>query len=911
MTFDAWIAKMLDALKDESGGKQAQRQKGRRNTNPVMIREIGADGRPAPSAVTPQTARSGPQPAPMASAPRSAAPTFVSLPAPPKPPAPQTFSPQAPLPAMGASLDAAMAAVDKASARAAKSLGKAILAPPRPGLTAKTPSGDVRFARSSEAELSRRKEELRRLEAERRAQEEVDAAARIERQTRKPGWVRFTRTPDPRPMAPPVLEAQPPLPSAEIVAILPAEPTQQLQAPQAEAANLAIAPAIEPAPAPDSFEAAPRPLVEILIPRSPEMARTEFFLGDAAQRVVIEEFDSPDLRRAPPMPRIHPREIPEPRNELQRLAALLVFGASNDIDDDDEEDERVARLREVPKAPAPAGMEAKRRVRVKAQTQVAPADAAAKPVAVIPATPRNDGRTIRTKKQTLGGYDMPALELLREHEESDFANMAPEILDENARELEGVLDDFGVKGEIVNVRPGPVVTLYELEPAPGVKSSRVIGLADDIARSMSAISARVAVVQGRNAIGIELPNQDRETVYLRELLASVDFEGSKHRLAIALGKTIGGEPVIVDLARMPHLLVAGTTGSGKSVAINTMILSLLYRLKPEQCRLIMVDPKMLELSVYDGIPHLLTPVVTDPKKAVVALKWAVREMEDRYKKMSKLGVRNIDGFNARLAEAAQKNETITRTVQTGFDRSTGEAVYEQEDMSLEPLPYIVVVVDEMADLMMVAGKDIEGAIQRLAQMARAAGIHLIMATQRPSVDVITGTIKANFPTRISFQVTSKIDSRTILGEQGAEQLLGQGDMLYMAGGGRISRVHGPFVSDHEVEKVVAHLKMQGAPDYLDAITAEEDEDGEDGDVAAASGDFGDESADLYDRAVNIVLRDRKCSVSYIQRRLSVGYNKAASLVERMEKEGLVGQANHAGKREILVGNGVDRGAFDD
>jgi S-DNA-T family DNA segregation ATPase FtsK/SpoIIIE len=358
---------------------------------------------------------------------------------------------------------------------------------------------------------------------------------------------------------------------------------------------------------------------------------------------------------------------------------------------------------------------------------------------------------------------------------------------------------------------------------------------------------------------------------------------------------------------MPHLLVAGTTGSGKSVAINTMILSLLYRLRPEECRLIMIDPKMLELSIYDGIPHLLTPVVTDPKKAVVALKWAVREMEDRYKKMSKVGVRNIDGFNARVAEAAAKGQTITRTVQTGYDRETGEAIYEKEEMDLSPLPYIVVIVDEMADLMMVAGKDIEGAIQRLAQMARAAGIHLIMATQRPSVDVITGTIKANFPTRISFQVTSKIDSRTILGEQGAEQLLGQGDMLYMAGGGRISRVHGPFVSDSEVEKIVSHLKMQGVPEYLDAITAEDNlvgEDAEPGSMAA------DESGDLYDRAVNIVLRDRKCSTSYIQRRLSVGYNKAASLVERMEEEGVVGPANHAGKREILVGGGIDRGAFD-
>jgi S-DNA-T family DNA segregation ATPase FtsK/SpoIIIE len=504
-----------------------------------------------------------------------------------------------------------------------------------------------------------------------------------------------------------------------------------------------------------------------------------------------------------------------------------------------------------------------------------------------------------------GKYQLPPLLILSEAKRTVGSRVSEDALQQNARLLEGVLDDFGVKGEIINVRPGPVVTLYELEPAPGIKSARVIGLADDIARSMSAVSARVAVVPGRNAIGIELPNQRRETVFLRELLASQDFEKTKHSLAIALGKTIGGEPIIVDLGKMPHLLVAGTTGSGKSVAINTMILSLLYRLRPDQCRLIMVDPKMLELSVYDGIPHLLTPVVTDPKKAVVALKWAVREMEDRYKKMSKLGVRNIDGFNARLAES--KGATITRTVQTGFDRATGEAIYEQEEMELTVLPYIIVVVDEMADLMMVAGKDIEGAIQRLAQMARAAGIHLIMATQRPSVDVITGTIKANFPTRISFQVTSKIDSRTILNEQGAEQLLGQGDMLYMAGGGRIIRVHGPFVSDKEVEKVVAHLKSQGAPEYLESITVEETS-GEEGDEMSAY--ESEESGDLYDRAVAIVLRDRKCSTSYVQRRLSVGYNKAASLVERMEAEGVVSPANHAGKRTILVGGGIDRGAFD-
>ncbi len=478
--------------------------------------------------------------------------------------------------------------------------------------------------------------------------------------------------------------------------------------------------------------------------------------------------------------------------------------------------------------------------------------------------------------------------------------MSPEALSETARELETTLQDFGVRGEIGQMRPGPVVTLYELEPAPGIKSSRVIGLADDIARSMSAISARVAVVPGRNAIGIELPNQKREKVLLRELIATKDFGDTGHKLAIALGKTIGGDPVIVDLARMPHLLVAGTTGSGKSVAINTMILSLLYRLKPEQCRLIMVDPKMLELSVYDGIPHLLAPVVTDPKKAVVALKWAVKEMEDRYKKMSKLGVRNIDGFNARVRDASEKGESIARTVQTGFDHETGEAIYEREEMNLEPLPYIVVIVDEMADLMLVAGKDIEGAIQRLAQMARAAGIHLVMATQRPSVDVITGTIKANFPTRISFQVTSKIDSRTILGEMGAEQLLGQGDMLYMAGGGRISRVHGPFVSDEEVESVVKHLKAQGAPAYVEAVTAEDAEDEDSDSAVFDKGGMGDEGMDLYSQAVAVVMRDRKCSTSYIQRRLQIGYNRAASLVERMENEGLVGSPNHAGKREILL-----------
>jgi DNA segregation ATPase FtsK/SpoIIIE, S-DNA-T family len=507
----------------------------------------------------------------------------------------------------------------------------------------------------------------------------------------------------------------------------------------------------------------------------------------------------------------------------------------------------------------------------------------------------------RAPRKTAGGYVLPPLELLAAPKAVGRTVLSNDALQANAAALEGVLGDFGVRGEIINARPGPVVTLYELEPAPGIKSSRVIGLADDIARSMSALSARVAVVAGRNAIGIELPNPTREKVYLREQLASNDYVDTTAKLPLCLGKTIGGEPVIVDLARMPHLLIAGTTGSGKSVAINTMILSLLYRLRPEQCRLIMVDPKMLELSVYDGIPHLLAPVVTDPKKAVVALKWAVREMEERYKKMSKLGVRNIDGYNTRVAEAKGKGEKLSRTVHTGYDKESGEAIYENEELDLEPLPYIVVIVDEMADLMMVAGKDIEGAVQRLAQMARAAGLHVVLATQRPSVDVITGTIKANFPTRISFQVTSKIDSRTILGEQGAEQLLGQGDMLYMAGGGRISRVHGPFCTDEEVEKVVRHLKSQGTPQYLEAVTAAEEEDEDGNPVFDGTGMGQPEGGDLYQQAVQVVLRDRKASTSYIQRRLQIGYNRAASLMERMEKEGVVGQANHAGKREILMG----------
>ena len=489
-------------------------------------------------------------------------------------------------------------------------------------------------------------------------------------------------------------------------------------------------------------------------------------------------------------------------------------------------------------------------------------------------------------------YRPPALELLEAP--PDKANQAAfnkNALQQNATFLGTVLEDFGVKGNIVKVRPGPVVTLYELEPAPGTKTSRVISLSDDIARSMSAVSVRVAVVPGRNLIGIELPNVTREMVCLRELLGSAEFENVAGKLPLALGKDISGTPVTVDLARMPHLLIAGTTGSGKSVAMNTMILSLLYHCSLDQCRFIMIDPKMLELSAYEGIPHLMTPVVTEPSKAVVALKWTVREMEDRYRVMSQLGVRNIAGYNARLTEARKKDETLTRHVQTGFDDS-GKPVIEEQPLSMTPLPFIVVVVDEMADLMLIAGKDVEAAIQRLAQMARAAGIHLIMATQRPSVDVITGTIKANFPTRVSFQVTSKIDSRTILGEQGAEQLLGQGDMLYMAGGGRITRVHGPFVSDDEVEEVVSYLKTQGDPVYVDEVIEEEQ---------VAEGCVGGGDA-LYDDAVALVAREGKASTSFIQRHLKIGYNRAARIIEQMESQGIISPANRVGRREVLIGN---------
>ncbi|BAQ67405.1 cell division protein FtsK [Rhodovulum sulfidophilum] len=564
----------------------------------------------------------------------------------------------------------------------------------------------------------------------------------------------------------------------------------------------------------------------------------------------------------------------------------------DDYDDFDEEApfETAPSVAEAAPAPAIPVVEPRRVVEQSVRKPVAPSRRA-----------RDEAQPGLKFDENEDGYQHPPLSLLTNPDIIERHYLSEEALEENARMLENVLDDYGVKGEIVSVRPGPVVTMYELEPAPGLKASRVIGLADDIARSMSALSARVSTVPGRSVIGIELPNARREKVVLREILSARDFGDSAQRLPLALGKDIGGDPVVANLAKMPHLLIAGTTGSGKSVAINTMILSLLYKLTPDECRLIMIDPKMLELSVYDGIPHLLSPVVTDPKKAVVALKWVVGEMEERYRKMSKMGVRNIEGYNGRVRDAMAKGEMFKRTVQTGFDDETGEPVFETEEFLPKTLPYIVVIVDEMADLMMVAGKEIEACIQRLAQMARASGIHLIMATQRPSVDVITGTIKANFPTRISFQVTGKIDSRTILGEQGAEQLLGMGDMLYMAGGGRLSRVHGPFVSDEEVEEIVSYLKTFGPPDYVGGVVEGPDEDKEsDIDLVLGLGGNTDSEDALYDQAVAIVIKDRKCSTSYIQRKLAIGYNKAARLVEQMEDQGVVSAANHVGKREILV-----------
>ncbi|MDX2144297.1 MAG: DNA translocase FtsK, partial [Rhodospirillaceae bacterium] len=552
---------------------------------------------------------------------------------------------------------------------------------------------------------------------------------------------------------------------------------------------------------------------------------------------------------------------------IERSASIAVE-PSGELDGDDEDFAAATPSIEAPRPKEVVVQRAK-------PTKMSKKDMAARQGSLLPAA---SGK----------GFSLPPLDILAlplvEHRAK---GPSTEALESNARMLETVLEDFGVKGQIVKVRPGPVVTLYELEPAPGTKTSRVVALADDIARSMSAVAVRIAVVPGRSVIGIELPNAHRETVYFREMLANDEFEKSDGKLVLALGKDIGGTPIMADLARMPHLLIAGTTGSGKSVAVNTMIMSLLYRNTPADVRFIMIDPKMLELSVYDGIPHLLSPVVTEPGKAVMALKWTVREMENRYRAMSQLSVRNVAGYNQRLVEAAKKGQVIKKTVQTGFDPGTGKPIYEEQDLDLTPLPYIVVIIDEMADLMLVAGKDVEAAVQRLAQMARAAGIHVIMATQRPSVDVITGTIKANFPTRISFQVTSKIDSRTILGEQGAEQLLGQGDMLYMAAGGRITRVHGPFVSDKEVEKVTTHLRDQAEPDYLEDVTEEPDLSDVPGFTGVNMGGNTSGEEGLFDQAVALVARERKASTSFIQRHLQIGYNRAARIIEDMEAQGMV------------------------
>ncbi len=620
------------------------------------------------------------------------------------------------------------------------------------------------------------------------------------------------------------------------------------------------------------------PMRDVDLSHLPTDERIRARIGDAVRA---------KMRAEPPVlgtPAVARREPPVVRTTTPtRPEMALTYEAEDDGDFDPLDDEGALTFRSV-QGPAAT----------RATVQTTPRKAAPSRQAIAEAQPR-----LRFDDPAQS-FELPPLSLLSPPEPAGQQQLSSASLQENARMLESVLDDYGVKGEIVSVRPGPVVTMYELEPAPGLKASRVIGLSDDIARSMSALSARVSTVPGRTVIGIELPNVWREKVVLREILSSRDFGDSQMRLPLALGKDIGGDPIVANLAKMPHLLIAGTTGSGKSVAINTMILSLLYKLSPEECRLIMIDPKMLELSVYDGIPHLLSPVVTDPKKAVVALKWVVGEMEERYRKMSKMGVRNIEGHNGRVREALAKNEMFVRTFQTGFDEDTGDPVFETEEFAPVTLPYIVVIVDEMADLMMVAGKEIEACIQRLAQMARASGIHLIMATQRPSVDVITGTIKANFPTRISFQVTSKIDSRTILGEQGAEQLLGMGDMLYMAGGAKITRIHGPFVSDEEVEEIVSHLKSYGPPVYMSGVVDGVDDERE-GDLDLVLGLGGDSADDsLYDQAVAIVAKDRKCSTSYIQRKLGIGYNKAAKLVEQMEENHVVTTANHVGKREILI-----------
>jgi S-DNA-T family DNA segregation ATPase FtsK/SpoIIIE len=688
-----------------------------------------------------------------------------------------------------------------------------------------------------------------------------------------------------------------------------AEPSDRAAEPARERTSFLSRLRRQPSPEPELVEPDGEALWDAEMPGEDRIrARISDVIRARVQRVPDPMASAPILRAEPPVMRPRgPAPLLADTRPLPRMAPPVTAAPARDLAEDEDSprnifaedrawddagfEDELDDLPDAAPAPRQPGLAADRRVVVQ-QAARKPAPSRQALAETQPGLRFDDSAS---------AYELPPLGLLSAPVAIQRSQLSNEALEENARMLESVLDDYGVKGEITAVRPGPVVTMYELEPAPGLKASRVIGLADDIARSMSALSARVSTVPGRTVIGIELPNAIREKVVLREIISARDFGDSQMRLPLALGKDIGGEPVVANLAKMPHLLIAGTTGSGKSVAINTMILSLLYKLTPEECRMIMIDPKMLELSVYDGIPHLLSPVVTDPKKAVVALKWVVSEMEERYRKMSKMGVRNIEGYNGRVREALSRNEMFKRTIQTGFDDETGDPVFETEEFQPVTLPYIVVIVDEMADLMMVAGKEIEACIQRLAQMARASGIHLIMATQRPSVDVITGTIKANFPTRISFQVTSKIDSRTILGEQGAEQLLGMGDMLYMGNGAKITRIHGPFVSDEEVEEIVNHLKSFGPPVYMSGVVeGPEDEVASDIDMVLGLGSGEASDDQLYDQAVAIVARDRKCSTSYIQRKLGIGYNKAARLVEQMEDQGVVTRANHVGKREILV-----------
>ena len=728
----------------------------------------------------------------------------------------------------------------------------------------------------------------------------------------------FAETRAPRDNAPAVTDpfTVPPVDEARVraAAVVRANPAMPTREPQVTAPVMPSAPPTLVAPqrhAPTEPDAPQGGFLSSLLKRNDAMPEPELVTTEAPE-IELEIADQPDrvsARIADAIKNRSPKPSPtgvriEPSLTAGRGPQPLVF---EPLEEDTSTDEELIEV-DVPRMAAPHMPIPE--VRVPTPPAMIPTPAP-EPRSVVQHPPKRAPQPSRQAQaeaqpalkfeDKYATYEHPPLGLLTSPIEIQRHHLSDEALEENARMLESVLDDYGVKGDIVSVRPGPVVTMYELEPAPGLKASRVIGLSDDIARSMSALSARVSTVPGRSVIGIELPNENREKVVLREILSHRDFGDGNQKLPLALGKDIGGEPIIANLAKMPHLLIAGTTGSGKSVAINTMILSLLYKLTPEECRMIMIDPKMLELSVYDGIPHLLSPVVTDPKKAVVALKWTVGEMEERYRKMSKMGVRNIDGYNGRVKDALSKGEMFSRTVQTGFDDETGDPIFETEEFQPELLPYIVVIVDEMADLMMVAGKEIEACIQRLAQMARASGIHLIMATQRPSVDVITGTIKANFPTRISFQVTSKIDSRTILGEMGAEQLLGMGDMLYMAGGSKITRVHGPFVSDEEVEEIVNHLKGFGPPEYMSGVVEGPSDAAESSiDLVLGLGDGSDSENALYDTAVAIVIKDRKCSTSYIQRKLAIGYNKAARLVEQMEDEGVVSSANHVGKREILV-----------